>query len=95
MEWPPLYPADYVPDDDAEHWSPELETMAPVLRDSLILDKLRHQVRYACTHSGFYREFYRDALVDPTNIRSFEELAQLPILTKEEIRAEQDRHPPY
>ena len=95
MEWPPLYPADFLPDDDAEHWSPELETMAPVLRDSLILDKLRHQVLYAHTHSGFYREFYRDAPVDPTNIRSFEELAQLPILTKEEIRAEQDRHPPY
>ena len=95
MEWPPRYPADYLPDDAAEHWSPDLETMAPADRDSIILDKLRNQVRYAYNQSGFYREFYRDTPVDPLNIRSFEELARLPILTKEHIREEQERHPPY
>ncbi len=95
MEWPPRYPTNYLPGDDAEHWSSDLETMTPVDRDPLILDKLRHQVRYAFTHSGFYQEFYRDGPVDPKNIRSFEELAQLPILTKEDIRAEQEKHPPY
>ena len=95
MEWPPRYPADYLPKDDAEHWSPDLETMAPAERDPVILDKLRNQVRYAYNRSDFYREFYRDAPVDPLNIRSFEELAQLPILTKEEIRVEQELHPPY
>jgi phenylacetate-CoA ligase len=52
---------------------------------------LQQQVRYAHTHSGFYR----DAPVDPSNIRSLEEFAQLPILTKEEIRVEQEAHPPY
>jgi phenylacetate-CoA ligase len=56
---------------------------------------LQQQVRYAHTHSGFYQEFYRDAPVDPSNIRSLEEFAQLPILTKEEIRVEQEAHPPY
>ena len=95
MEWPPLYPSDYLPDDDAEHWSPGLENIAPVERDSIILKKLRNQVRYAYNQSSFYREFYRDAPVDPLNIHSFEELSQLPILTKEDIREEQERHPPY
>ena len=95
MEWPPRYPSDYFPDDDAEHWSPDLETMAPTERDSIILDKLRNQVRYAYNQSGFYRDFYRNASVDPLNIRSFGELAQLPILTKEELRVEQEQHPPY
>ena len=33
--------------------------------------------------------------VDPANIRSFGELAQLPILTKEDIRREQEAHPPF
>ena len=95
MEWPPRYPKNYVPDDESEHWSPELETMPLEQRDAIILEKLRHQVRYACTHSGFYREFYRDVPVDPENIGSFAELAQLPILTKENVRVEQERHPPY
>lgn len=95
MEWPPRYPAGYLPDDDAEYWSPELETMAPAERNSIILDKLRNQVRYAYNQSGFYQEFYRNAPVDPLNIRSFEELAQLPVLTKEHLRVDQERFPPY
>ena len=95
MEWPPRYPAHYLPNADAEYWSPDLETMAPAERNVIILDKLRNQIGYAYEQSGFYQEFYRDVPVDPLNIRSFEELAQLPILTKEEMRIEQEQHPPY
>jgi phenylacetate-CoA ligase len=72
-----------------------METMPPAERDQVILGKLQRQVRYAHANSGFYQEFYRDALVDPSNIRSLEEFAQLPILTKEEVRVEQENHPPY
>ena len=92
-QWPPQYPTDYVPAEDSEYWSERLETMPSRERDPIILDKLRRQINYACNHSQFYRELYRDAPVDPTNIRSFEDLAQLPILTKEHIRAEQEAHP--
>ena len=95
MEWPPRYHNDYIPNVESEYWAQELETMVPALRDEIILEKLRHQVRYAYGHSGFYREFYQDLVVDPTNISSFQELAQLPILTKDDIRLEQERHPPY
>ena len=63
--WPPKYDATYVPRDDDEHWDARLETMPPVQRDSVILERLRGQVRYAWEHSGFYREFWRDAPVDP------------------------------
>ena len=94
-QWPPQYQADYVPPENSEYWSKTLETMPPHERDPIILDKLRRQISYAYTHSQFYRELYRDVPVDPNNIRSFEELAQLPILTKEHIRAEQEAHPPY
>jgi phenylacetate-CoA ligase len=69
--------------------------MPPAQRDGIILEKLRRQVRYAYTHSGFYQEFYQDVPCDPANIRSFEEFTQLPILSKEEIRIEQEQHPPY
>ena len=95
MEWPPHYSSDYVPNVESEYWAEDLETMVPAQRDEIILQKLRHQVQYAYNQSGFYQEFYRDLTVDPTNISSFQELAQLPILTKEDIRLEQERHPPY
>ena len=94
-QWPPRYPADYVPQEDTEYWDAALETMPPAARDAIILEKLRHQINYAYTHSEFYQELYRDLPIDPKNIRSFSELAQLPILTKEHIRVEQEAHPPY
>ncbi len=93
--WPPRYPSDFVPNEDSEYWDKELETMPPEQRDPIILEKLRSQIAYAHRNSGFYQDFYQDVSVDPSNIRSFEELAQLPILTKEDIRQEQENHPPY
>ena len=95
MEWPPRYTDDFIPDPDQEYWSPELETMAPAERDSHILNKLQNQVRYVYQNSGFYQEFYKDSAVDPANISSLEEFSQLRILTKEDIRREQELHPPY
>ena len=93
--WPPVYSPDYVPPYDQKYWSPEVETMSPEQREGIILAKLREQVRYAYRKSGFYREFYSDAPLDPENLRSLEEFAELPILTKDDIRREQEEHPPY
>ena len=45
--WPPAYPSDYLPPAEQEHWSPELETMSPEERDTILLAKLRNQVHYA------------------------------------------------
>ena len=95
MEWPPEYPHDFTPSRDQEYWSPELETMEPVNRDKHVLKKLQNQVKYVYQNSGFYQEFYKDTAVNPANISSLEEFAQLPILTKEDIRREQELHPPY
>ncbi|MCS5667618.1 MAG: AMP-binding protein, partial [Dehalococcoidia bacterium] len=95
MEWPPQYPDNYRPSPDQEHWSPELETMPPAKRERHILAKLQSQVRYVFENSGFYQEFYKDLPVDPVNLASLEEFTQLPILTKEDIRREQEKHPPY
>lgn len=95
MDWPPQYPASYTPPPGQEYWSPELETMPPEERDRVIMGKLRQQVGYAFANSGFYQEFYRDAPVDPANLDNLEEFAQLPVLTKEDIRREQEEHPPY
>ena len=95
MEWPPEYPHDFTPIRDQEYWSPELETMEPVNRDKHVLKKLQNQVKYVYQNSGFYQEFYKDTAVNPANISSLEEFSQLPILTKEDIRREQELHPPY
>ena len=69
-EWPPQYPDDFTPSPDQEYWSPELETMPPAERDRHVLEKLRHQVRYVHRNSGFYQEFYKDAMVASSNNKS-------------------------
>ena len=37
----------------------------------------------------------RRVVSTPTNLRSFEEFRQLPILTKDDIRLDQEAHPPW
>jgi len=95
MKWPPQYDASYQPSLDSEYWDPLRETLKPADREKLILQKIRHQVSYAWERSEFYRELYEDLKVDPTEISSLEQFRQLPILTKEEIRLEQEQHPPF
>ncbi len=95
MHWPPEYDRTYLPPVQNEHWDHERETMDPDRREALILEKLRHQVRYAFNNSAFYREFYGKAGVDPSDIRGLDEFRQLPILTKDHIRQEQEAYPPF
>ena len=77
MVWPPTYDPTYLPDLASEHWDPRMETMDPGDRDRVILKRLRYQVRYAHARSGFYKELYRDAPVDPENLASFDAFRRL------------------
>ncbi|MDA1348254.1 MAG: AMP-binding protein [Chloroflexi bacterium] len=95
MEWPPTYDKTYSPSADSEYWDRRAETMSPDERQAAVLAKLGHQVRYTFENSEFYREFWREAGVDPANIDSLEDFRQLPILTKDDLRREQEAHPPY
>ena len=86
---------EHLPDSSSEYWDKEQETRPPEERKKIILEKINKQVRYAYKNCGFYREHYSDVDVDPTNITSFEEFEQLPVLTSEDLKQEQRDHPPY
>lgn len=94
MGWPTTKTSNNVPEDEP-YWDREQETRPPDQRRDEILKKIRAQVKYAYENSGFYREFYSDVDVDPTDISSFEEFHQLPVLTSEDVREEQQKHPPF
>lgn len=93
--WPSTEKGADIPDPDSEYWDEVRETRPPEERREDILDQLSEQVRYAYENSGFYREHYSDVDVDPTDISSFEEFRQLPVLTSDDIKQEQKKHPPY
>ncbi|HEY5724614.1 MAG TPA: phenylacetate--CoA ligase family protein, partial [Methylomirabilota bacterium] len=93
--WPPRYDASYRPAVDAECWRPELERAEPAERDRHILDKLRHQLRWAWERSPFYRRKWEAAGVSPDALRTLADLARFPVVQKAELRAAQAAHPPF
>ena len=95
MEWPPTFDGAYTPPRQEEYWDRRAETMPPQDREAVVLSKLRRQLRYAYENSEFYRELWSGAPVDPANIRSLDDLRRLPILTKDDLRREQEAHPPF
>ena len=93
--WPPRYDASYRPSVDAEYWRPELERAEPAERDQHILNKLRHQLRWAWERSPFYRRKWEAAGVSPESLRTLADLSRFPVVRKAELREAQAAHPPF
>jgi phenylacetate-CoA ligase len=49
--------------------------------------RVRRAVEHAARHVPYYRELFRSRDIDPAQIRTAEELARLPLLTKEDVQA--------
>jgi len=96
QQWPPVYDASYHPQPDSPYWFAEIETMDPEQREqTIILPKLQQQLKYAYAHSGLYRKKWDAAGVKPEDIRSLDDFEAIPILTKDDLRADQAEHPPF
>ena len=92
--YPPRYDDAYTPPASQEHWFPERETMDPAKRDELILGRLREVCAYALERSPFYRRKWGD--FDPrTDLNSLEDFERLPVIFKDELRADQAEYPPF
>jgi phenylacetate-CoA ligase len=93
--WPPRYDADYRPPHQQEHWFPVRETMDPEHRDEAILKRIQQVMAYAWEHSPFYRRKWSEAGLEPGDITSLEAFETVPVVRKEELRADQAEHEPY
>lgn len=93
--WPPRYDSTYRPDPGQEHWLPEIECTDPAVRDGLIFDKLRAQIRYAWERSPFYRRRWQEAGVSPETFKALDDLKRFPVVQKAELRDAQAAHPPF
>ncbi|MGD9112820.1 MAG: AMP-binding protein [Desulfobacterales bacterium] len=95
-KWPPEYHRDFFPPLDAKYWNPVVETMDPEERTrKIILPKLQALLKYAYDKSPFYRKKWDQAEIRPQDIRTLEDFAQIPFVTKDEIRQDQAAHPPF
>ncbi len=93
MSWPPTGEV-VLPKPESPYWGAE-ETMDPGVRAEIVLAKLKAQVAYCHERSPFYRRLWAEAGVGPETLRSVDDLARFPFVTKDAIRGDQEEHPPF
>lgn len=93
--WPPTYDDTYLPNPTDRHWFPDREMMKPEGRQGLILKKIRAQMAYAYQYAPLYRKKWKAAGLTPEDVQTIEDFHKVPLLTKQEIRQDQQEHPPF
>jgi len=75
---------------DRKLWNEEIETMPDDRMRALQLERLKRQVAYNYENSPFYRAKIQRAGARPGDIKSFEDFARIPVMTKDEHRGAQE-----
>jgi phenylacetate-coenzyme A ligase PaaK-like adenylate-forming protein len=93
--FPPLYDQQYLPPSDSRYWFPRRETMPAAEREGAILARLQQVCAYAYEHAPFYRRKWDEAGFDPRRLKSLEDFEKVPVVQKKDLRAAQERVPPF
>lgn len=93
--FPPRYDSAYRPPTGSRYWFPARETMDPGLREKAVVERLRAVMRHAWDHAPFYRAHWDQAGIHPDHIGSLEDFERVPVVTKADLRAAQNREPPF
>jgi phenylacetate-CoA ligase len=79
-----------------EYWNPVLETMPRENLQKLQLKKFKEIFAWAYERSKFYRKLYRDAGIEPGDIKTFDDIRKVPKIEKAMLRGAQGKDPfPY
>ena len=95
LAWPPVYDATYRPAPEEQYWDRERETMPREERDTYVLAKIQATMRWAWERAPFYRKRWEAAGLEPGDVRSLDDFAKVPTITKADLRADQIEHQPY
>ncbi|MBV8580385.1 MAG: phenylacetate--CoA ligase family protein [Candidatus Eremiobacteraeota bacterium] len=93
--WPPVYDPAYRPRDDQPYWDRARETMSADERAAHILQKVQALMAWAWERAPFYRAHWRMAGLEPGDVRSLDDFARVPTISKADLRADQAVHPPF
>ena len=78
-----------------ELYEPAIETMSRDELENLQLKRLKWQIERCREKSAFYKEKFDKAGIRPEDINSVSDITKLPVVTKQELREEQEKYPPY
>ncbi len=68
------------------YWNPILETLNPAATRALQLGKFQRVVAWVYERGPMYRRKYAAACLTPGDIRSWEDVARVPLITKDDYR---------
>jgi phenylacetate-CoA ligase len=71
-------------------WNEAIEAMPQEEMRILQLDRLKKQVAYNYENSSYYRQKFQEIGARPEDIRSFDDFARVPVMTKDEHRKAQE-----
>jgi phenylacetate-CoA ligase len=74
---------------------PSIEAMGRGELEALQEGLLRRQIERCAAASELYRDKLASVGAEPGDVRTLADLASLPVVTKEELREDQLRHPPF
>ena len=80
---------------DDRYLDPGIETASRDDMKRLWDRKIREIVRHAWEKSPFYRKKFEEASITSDQIKSAEDIARLPFITKEDLREDQKAFPPW
>jgi phenylacetate-CoA ligase len=79
--------------EEQKYWNPVLETLPRERLMEIELKRFRETLRWAKEDSPFYRKKLHG--IEPEDIRTFDDIAKVPMTEKDELRAAQEGKEPY
>jgi len=76
-----------------KYWNPVIETLPRERLMEVELKRFREALRWAKEDSPFYKRKLRG--IEPEDIRTFEDIAKVPMTEKDELRAAQEGKEPF
>lgn len=82
-------------DPHGPYWDEPVETLSRDRLTELQLERLKWQLNRCHSSSALYRAKLAAVGAEPADIKEFSDFARLPVVTKDELRADQEAHRPY
>lgn len=78
-----------------KYFHPEIERISRQDLRETQNERLRWQIRRCLAKSEFYQEKFKKAGLKAAHIKTVDDLVHVPVVTKQELRDEQVKHPPF
>lgn len=81
--------------EEVTYWRKEMETLPREKLAELQLKRFKERMQYVYERSPMYRRKFDLAGIKPDDIRTLDEIENIPFTVKEELRESQAEHPPW